>query len=214
MTTSADPNVDLTFRMWRTRRTVLQMCRDRGYAVTDAECSQTLDEFKTQFGSNPANKEPARSELNFVVPQPTEEHQLGVFFPDSSKIGISDVREIYKTMSDQSLTRALVIVKGSMTPSAKKALTEEHHEISIQAFMENELVVNITQHEMVPKHEPMTTAEKKELLKRYKLTENQLPRIKLSDPVAKYYGLRRGQVVRIMRPSPTAGRYVTYRLVH
>ena len=92
------------------------------------------------------------------------------------------------------------------------ALTEIN--MKAEHFKEEDLLVNITKHELVPKHILLSDEEKKVLLDRYRLRETQLPRIQKDDPVSKYLGLKRGQVVKIIRKSETAGRYASYRWVY
>jgi DNA-directed RNA polymerase I, II, and III subunit RPABC1 len=203
-----------TYRLWRVRKTIMQMCHDRGYIVTQDELDQTLEQFKDQFGDRPSQNQPSRALLSVLVAHhndPTD--QMFVFFPEEPKVGIKTIKQYCQRMQEKNISRAIIVVQTGMTPSAKQSLVDMAPKYILEQFMEAELMINITEHELVPQHIVMTPDEKKELLQRYKLKDYQLPRIQLSDPVARYFGLKRGQVVKIIRPSETAGRYITYRLV-
>ncbi|KAI0207620.1 DNA-directed RNA polymerases I, II, and III subunit RPABC1 [Lamellibrachia satsuma] len=203
-----------TYKLWRIRKTVMQLCHDRGYLVTQDELDQTLDRFKQQFGDKPSERRPARSDLIILVAHnddPTD--QMFVFFPEEPKVGIKTIKTYCQRMQEENISRAIIVVQTGMTPSAKQSLVDMAPKYILEQFLEAELLVNIIEHKLVPEHVLMTPEEKKELLARYKLKESQLPRIQAGDPVARYYGLKRGQVVKIIRPSETAGRYITYRLV-
>lgn len=139
--------------------------------------------------------------------------QMFVFFPDEPKIGIKTIKTYCTRMQEENIHRAIVVVQAGMTPSAKQSLVDMAPKYILEQFLESELLINITEHELVPEHVVMTPEEKQELLQRYKLKENMLMRIQAGDPVARYFGLKRGQVVKIIRPSETAGRYISYRLV-
>lgn len=72
---------------------------------------------------------------------------------------------------------------------------------------------SIFKHVLVPKHRVMSKKEKRELLKKYLITLNQLPRIGVRDPAAMAIGARVGDVIEITRKSRTAGETKYYRVV-
>lgn len=74
-------------------------------------------------------------------------------------------------------------------------------------------MTNILEHIFVPKHEILTAAEKKELLKRYNIRKEGLPKIRADDVVVVKMDAKPGDILRIIRDSPTAGKTLYYRLV-
>ncbi|KAH9814632.1 DNA-directed RNA polymerase II subunit E [Melampsora americana] len=196
-------------RLHRVNRTIKELVRDRGYEVTEDEIRISLNDFKMQKLSSGIVD---RSVLNFVAQKPDTDERIYIFYTDEKSVGIKTMRKFIGVLDERKIESGILIYASAMTPSANKVIVSMAQQFTLEAFQEAELLVNITHHIMVPKHEVMKPSEKAALLARYRLHDTQLPRIQLNDPIARYYGLKRGQVVRIIRPSETAGRYVSYRL--
>ncbi len=73
--------------------------------------------------------------------------------------------------------------------------------------------LNIESHVFVPKHTKLSQQEVQELLARYNISLKQLSKILISDPAIKQLDAKLGDVVKIVRNSPTVGRSVFYRVV-
>jgi len=73
--------------------------------------------------------------------------------------------------------------------------------------------IRLQDHILVPKHELLSEKEKKELLKILGIKPEQLPKIRADDPIAKEIGAKVGDIVKIIRKSPTAGVSIAYRYV-
>ncbi len=145
----------------------------------------------------------------------SSDEKLLVFFVKSEKsISTEDIKMFATKMGEETLFNGLIISNKELSPSADKLIKEIDAEskFHIEHFLIKELLMNITHHELVPKHIIVNDEEKKCVLKKYKIKESQLPKILVIDPVAKYLGLRRGQLVKIIRNSETAGLHVVYRI--
>lgn len=198
------------YRIWRVKHTVLQLCHDRGYLITQDELDESFERFKSKY----EGQLPDRSEMTILCAHHNNmDDKMYVFFPEEPKIGIKTVQQYVVKMEEEKVSRALVIVRQGLTPSAKQAMKNIGPEFVMEDFLESEMLINITEHELVPQHVLLTVEEKEELFSKYKLKETQLMKMLTTDPVARYYGYKRGQVVKIILKSDTAGRYVTHRLV-
>lgn len=75
------------------------------------------------------------------------------------------------------------------------------------------MTINIQEHMLVPKHEIMTDSEIEDLKNSAGYDIENLPRIKVDDPVVKDIDAKENDILRITRESDTAGTFVTYRIV-
>jgi DNA-directed RNA polymerase subunit H (RpoH/RPB5) len=82
----------------------------------------------------------------------------------------------------------------------------------LQYFSSQQLMFNPTKHEYVPKHTKLTEEEVKEFMKEYLARSKMHMHVILqNDPIAKWIGLKHGDIVRIDRYNENSGESFSYR---
>lgn len=185
--------------MWdRSLQTLFNMLQLRG---------QTLPAELPDFSGLKGEK---KKDVSFTVQDPP----MLIYLSNEKKVGIRTIRVLLACMEGQH-TAALCIFTTQPTPFAKRellALQQESPPKWVELFYVSELSIDITQHQMVPRHIRLSAAEKAAVLRKYNATQRHMPKILLTDPMARYLGLRKDDMVRIERAMGNQGELPMYRI--
>ena len=151
----------------------------------------------------------AKDASGFLVQNAEKKTILMWCLHSQGTIGVRYIKQLNKVMEEEEIERAIVVTSGRYTQAARVNARKGGIELIPRIFPS----FNIFDHVLVPKHEIVEPDERKKLLQEYMVEPHQLPRLKASDPAVKAIGAKPGDIVRIIRDSPTAGKYVSYRYV-
>eukprot|EP00249_Psilotum_nudum_P024750 c29285_g7_i1 orf=209-886(+) len=209
---SAHDAAATTARLHLAFRTLMEMFRDRGYTVADSEMGLSKEQFIEKFGNDPRRKDMGGFK-KCKSSDPTD--QIVVFFPEEIKqVSLNTIKYYIDIMRRDAISHAILVIRAQkLSFKAAQLVKEVSTEYRLEVFKETDLLLNITHHRLVPKHEILTPEKKLAVMQMYKAKENQLPRLSIHDPVARYYGLTLGQMVKIIRDINEKETEVTYRIV-
>jgi DNA-directed RNA polymerase I, II, and III subunit RPABC1 len=202
-------------KFFKARRTMIEMFIDRGILPTDdPNLEMSIDEFVFMLNSD--------SMIDIVAKHPTSGILYYAHFMIETRgitkrdflSTIDRIRAENEERIDESGINIIIIYDHNLiNNTVKKELLNNEAFAGIEFFLYRELQFNITKNKIVPQHIPLSKEEGAEVLENYRCTKPMLPRLLVTDPVARYFGMKPGTICKIIRISLSVGEYVTYRLV-
>jgi len=117
------------------------------------------------------------------------------FMADTPKFNVNRVQEYISFMNQLDTNHGIIVYKDNATPMAKKVI-DNSQDIIIELFTEEELQYNITKHRLVPKHERLSPEEAVAFKKSFGI---KFPSLLITDPVSRFYGYSRGDIIKVTR---------------
>jgi len=192
---------------FRVRKTTMEMLEDRGYEVSEEDKNMNYEDFTNRLEENSIQLI-ATHRMNPV------KMVYVAFILDAKSFSKKDLVALKALMDEKYPTNevTVIIVQDKQTPQIAKELLNDEYKL-YEIFSMKNLMFNITHHEIVPQHILLTQEEADMILKQYQTTRTQLPKLLTTDPVAKYYGMKAGDVCKIIRQSPMTGESYYYRIL-
>lgn len=185
-----------SLRIWKAWKTITEMMADRKYNVP-FDALPSYEAF--------AKKPVARADFAEVFVKTdgdTEKPANKLLVVMRERIGNPQILELHIDMDERGVDNAIIIYSEKITPSAEAAIRFLRiKKKNIEVFTEASLQFNVTRHSFVPRHCICSIETKTNVLKKYNITLKELPEIKITDPVCRYYGAKKGQMVEITRVS-------------
>jgi len=156
-------------------------------------------------------REEQEGDVRFTAKLPRKKKRRVIILclPSIKVVGVAYVRKMAKIKEEVGAEKGIIVANVRYTHAAKRDAKKYHIELIPRVFPP----FNIFKHKLVPKHEVVSPEEAERLLKKYRVKAHQLPRIKASDVPVIAIGAKLGDIIKITRNSPTAGKHVTYRYV-
>lgn len=219
-------NLTLNELIVKSRKHLLEMLQDRGFntkkvnSISDEELIKLFDKHKMEKMDASSSLGPldiilkTQEGLKVVV-----KYRLDEKFKKSDKL-YEQINEIFKKNKLNPETDCLIMMNikriylkpgekdNTVQTFVNKCLAEKKF---VQFFGLENFMFNISKHIFVPKHIILKSNEVREMLTFYNTKLEHIPVIKREDQMAKYIGLRPGQVVKINSYNASTGISETYR---
>lgn len=201
-------NYSRTKIYYQVRKTTIEMLEDRNFKVSDEDKGLPYQDFASRLDEN---------QIDIIANHKSSDIKVAYvsYILDSKTFSKKDLLTKKAFIDENFPTKdmtVIIIVQEKPTPQIAKELQNDEFK-SYEIFLTKNLMFNITHHEIVPRHIILTEEESKKVLEDYQSTKSQLPKLLSTDPVAKYYGMKSGDICRIIRHSPMTGESIYYRMV-
>lgn len=212
-----EPTIDLnvteqteqTHEVFVAQNHVVSMLRRRGFRVESKPWHRDYEAFMGLWAAKASHLALA------IVGTRDDDDNVLVFWPFDEKVRIATIREMLELARDKGYRHVILVHSGVITPFAANHMAlEKDHEmpLRVETFTIKSFQYDLMAHRLVPDAKVLSVDEEKAFLAAKRVTKKELSKILTVDPVAKYLGMRPGQVLRTERPAMEGYFYYHWRV--